>query len=78
MSGLIIEALDSDSGSAKFDLTVQIYDEDQGLRCLFEYDAALFDETCIRRMAGHFQTMLNGIVTNPDLALLGFASLDTG
>jgi non-ribosomal peptide synthetase component F len=31
-----------------------------------EYDTALFDSSTIERMAGHFETLLEGIVANPE------------
>ena len=36
-----------------------------GLRASFNYDTDLFDEGTIRRMAGHYQRLLEGIVADP-------------
>ncbi len=35
------------------------------LDCALEYDAALFDEETARRILGHYQVLLQGIVANP-------------
>src|SRR5947209_6370105 len=60
---------------AKFDLTMNLVDSEQGLIGEVEYNSDLFEATTITRMLGHFQTMLEGIVANPaqrlsDLPLL--------
>ncbi|MCC5666990.1 amino acid adenylation domain-containing protein [Nostoc sp. CHAB 5784] len=52
-------------GTAKFDLTLSMENTADGLVGVWEYNADLFDETTIARMAGHFQTLLKGIVANP-------------
>jgi amino acid adenylation domain-containing protein len=39
-------------------------EEVEGLRGMLEYNTDLFDATTIERMAGHFHTLLEGIVTN--------------
>src|SRR5581483_8911874 len=46
-------------------LTLDLVEGPEGLRSRFEYRTDLFDETTIARMAGHWQTLLQGIVTNP-------------
>ncbi|MHC5740138.1 non-ribosomal peptide synthetase, partial [Nostoc sp.] len=52
-------------GTAKFDLTLSMENTASGLVGLWEYNVDLFDETTIARMVGHFQTLLEGIVANP-------------
>ncbi|WP_155968552.1 alpha/beta fold hydrolase [Kamptonema formosum] len=73
--GLKIEEFKVDIGVAKVDLTLEIVEKPSGLSCLFEYSTDLFDAATIERMGGHFQTLLEGIVANPqwrvsDLPLL--------
>jgi amino acid adenylation domain-containing protein len=55
-----------DSGIAKFDLTLFLFDRADGLTGWIEYATDLFDAARIERMAGHFLTMLEGIVSNPN------------
>jgi amino acid adenylation domain-containing protein len=55
-----------DSGIAKFDLTLFLFDRADGLVGWIEYATDLFDAARIERMAGHFLTMLEGIVSNPN------------
>ena len=66
-SGLTLNPLDIDNGTAKFDLTLMMMETEQGLKGVYEYNSDLFDETTIQRMAGRFQTLLNGIIANPSL-----------
>ncbi len=50
---------------AKFDLTLNIVERDDML-CVFNYNAERFKPKRIDRMARHFQTLLEGIATNPE------------
>jgi amino acid adenylation domain-containing protein len=52
-------------GTAKFDLTLSMENTADGLASVWEYNADLFDQATIARMAGHFQTLLEAIVANP-------------
>jgi amino acid adenylation domain-containing protein len=75
MAGLTLRPLDVDDGMARFDLLVSVWDVEQGLLGSFEYNTDLFEATTITRLAGHFQTLLQGIVAAPaqpicDLPLL--------
>ncbi len=45
-----------DSGAAKVDLQLQLYDRSDGIFARFTYNTEIFDAATIRRMAGHFQT----------------------
>ncbi len=65
-SGLAVEFWDMDAQTAKFDLVLFMVDTGDGLLGLWEYNTDLFDATTIQRMSEHFQTLLYGIVSNPD------------
>ena len=58
-----------DCGTAMFDLTLFVFPTAQGLTFRLEYNTDLFDAATITRMLGHFQTLLEGIATNPDQRL---------
>ncbi len=45
-----------------FDLTLELEETPQGVRGFFEYNTDLFDADRIDRMAGHWQTLLEGLV----------------
>ncbi len=64
------------TGYAKFDLTLFINVNREGIVATVEYSSDLFDRTTMERMLGHFQTLLEGIVSSPErrvsaLPLLG-------
>ena len=65
LAGLTISSLPIQSAVAKFDLTLSLQNTATGLVGLWEYNADLFDAATIERMSGHFQTLLEGIVANP-------------
>ncbi|MBD2540823.1 non-ribosomal peptide synthetase [Coleofasciculus sp. FACHB-SPT36] len=69
LPGLSLSLLEVETGTAKFDLTLEITDTEQGLTGSLEYNTDLFDEATITRMLGHFQTLLESIVANPDCRL---------
>ena len=64
--GITAVEMDIDPGIARFDLHVFMTEEENGLKGYFEYNTDLFDATTIELMVGHFQTMLGGIVDNPN------------
>jgi amino acid adenylation domain-containing protein len=55
--------------TAQFELSLEVQEGPEGLRCHFEYSTDLFDEATIARLAGHWQTLLTGIVAQPDQSL---------
>ena len=52
---------------AKFDLTLTIWERGDELTAVWNYNCDLFERATIERMADHYQTLLAGIVANPDL-----------
>ncbi|MEH1779521.1 MAG: amino acid adenylation domain-containing protein [Nostoc sp.] len=69
LPGLTISPLTIDNGSAKFDLTLEITETPQKLFANLEFNTDLFESSTIKRMAGHFQTLLQEIIANPKLRL---------
>ncbi|MEJ6486183.1 amino acid adenylation domain-containing protein [Nostoc punctiforme UO1] len=65
-SGLQLTPLEIDHGTAKFDLTLDLEETPYGIKGWLEYNTDLFDPETIQRMAGHFQTLLAGIIANPE------------
>jgi amino acid adenylation domain-containing protein len=56
--------------SAIFDLVLTLFETAKGMDAVFEYSTELFDDATISRMAGHYETLLRGIVANPDECVL--------
>ena len=52
--------------AAKFDLTFALEETEQGIRCHAEYSTDLFEAATITRMLGHWEALLEGIITSPD------------
>lgn len=69
LSGLTLSPVESDSSAAKFDLTLNLAETEEGLVGSLEYNTDLFRESSIRRMVGHWQTLLSGIVAHPQQRL---------
>lgn len=63
------------TGTAKFDLTVILGELGPKLMGAFEYSTDLFEAATIDRMIAHFQTLLAGIASDPDLRLSEFCLL---
>jgi amino acid adenylation domain-containing protein len=58
-----------DTGTSKFDLIVFIEFPRERPTAIIEYNTDLFDTATINRMLGHYQTLLEGIVADPDQRL---------
>ncbi|MGI8502515.1 MAG: amino acid adenylation domain-containing protein [Hassallia sp.] len=65
LPGLTLTPFDLDNVTSMFDLTLSMKETEQGLQGFWEYNTDLFDAATITRMTGHFQTLLDGIVANP-------------
>ena len=57
--------LEIDTGAAKVDLQLQLYDRPEGLFAHFIYNTDLFDAATVARMAGHWQNLLRGASVDP-------------
>ena len=69
LPNLALERQNVEGGTVKFDLSLFMFEEDQGLKGRLVYNADLFDDTTIERMLGHLQALLRCIVENPDQRL---------
>ena len=65
-SGLKLHPIQVDNGSAKFDMTLTLFERNSGLEGHLEYNLDLFSADTIGRMVGHYQTLLEAIVAAPD------------
>ncbi|MBW4614708.1 MAG: amino acid adenylation domain-containing protein [Desmonostoc vinosum HA7617-LM4] len=63
---LNLTRLSVNNQTAKFDLFLELAQTPTGITGYFEYSTDLFKADAIARMIGHFQTLLESIVTNPD------------
>jgi amino acid adenylation domain-containing protein len=66
---LTLELLKVEKNTANFDLTLSLTETAAGLKGDLEYNTDIFHPDRINRMLGHFQVLLEGIVTNPEQRL---------
>ncbi len=64
--GLTLEPLVVHMGTSNFDLTLALEQTGAGLSGAIEYNADLFDEATIARLARHFRALLAGALADPD------------
>jgi amino acid adenylation domain-containing protein len=68
LPGLRLSALpehDDALGVAKFDLTLSLQEDADGLRGSFEYNTDLFDRSTIERLGGHLLQLLAAVAAEP-------------
>ena len=66
MRDSVLVPIEIEQRTAKFDLTLSLFNGPDGVRGSLNYNVDLFDAATIRRMAGHFRTLLLGIVADPE------------
>lgn len=69
LPGLTINELAVTQETAKFDLTFSLEEHPDGLTGTIEYSTDLFNAGTITRLAGHFQTLLEAVVEQPETAI---------
>jgi amino acid adenylation domain-containing protein len=65
-SGWTVSQLETQNGAAKFDLTVELEERDEGVIGRFEYDRDLFEDATVARMIEHLCALLEGIAADPN------------
>ncbi|MDY6838555.1 MAG: amino acid adenylation domain-containing protein [Thermodesulfobacteriota bacterium] len=66
LSGVTVTPMEVDTGTSKFDLILFVAEGEDGLRGTVEYNTDLFHKTTIARMLGHYERLLEAIVSDPD------------
>jgi amino acid adenylation domain-containing protein len=67
LPGLAVQAIDADSGTSRFDLTLQlVVDAAAGYTATFEFDTDLFEPATIERWAGHYRCVVQALTDAPD------------
>ena len=62
----LTELLDTDEGTAKFDITVDVTPTADGAEVAFDFALDLFDRATVGRMASAFVALLDGAARDPD------------
>ncbi|HVR95732.1 MAG TPA: amino acid adenylation domain-containing protein, partial [Thermoanaerobaculia bacterium] len=66
---LTLRPLDVHTGTAKLDLTLSLVEERDGFTGTLEYASALFEAATMERLLGHFATLLDGSLADPERAV---------
>lgn len=71
IAGLEMEELPFDTGIAKFDLSAEVYEDDEegNFHWRFEYNTDLFDKRTICTFADHFRNLVNAVLEEPELPM---------
>jgi amino acid adenylation domain-containing protein len=64
-AGLDVSPVEINSDFARFDLAIDLWEMNQGLTAVFEFNSDLFLPATIFRMAGHYRQLMDGIAANP-------------
>ncbi|WP_062293914.1 non-ribosomal peptide synthetase [Nostoc piscinale] len=75
LTGLDIEPIPVEKGTAICDLSVLIWETPLGLEGIFEYNTELFDAATIEQLIQNFQILLQELVSNPDQNILSLPIL---
>jgi amino acid adenylation domain-containing protein/non-ribosomal peptide synthase protein (TIGR01720 family) len=70
--GLGISELAIDNATAKFEMTLYMVQEEEGLAGYLEYNSDLFDAATVRRFLDHFRTLTGGVAADPGQPLSEF------
>ncbi|TQF71314.1 non-ribosomal peptide synthetase [Pseudoalteromonas luteoviolacea] len=66
LPGLSLSPIKQSGAVAKYDLTLEVSESDEGLHLVWEYDTDLFVQETIKRLASHFELLLEGLTGNPE------------
>jgi amino acid adenylation domain-containing protein/non-ribosomal peptide synthase protein (TIGR01720 family) len=66
---LELEPLTTESEAARYDLTLWIFETESGLTAAWNYNSDLFEESAMKRIHGHYMTLLESIVREPEARL---------
>ncbi|HEX6717638.1 MAG TPA: amino acid adenylation domain-containing protein, partial [Pyrinomonadaceae bacterium] len=75
LPGLMLTPLDADTGTSKFDLTLDLVESSTGLKGWIDYSTDLFDHGTIQRLSERFQTLLKSVVADPETPISSLSLL---
>ena len=64
LPGLSLSAAGETIDAAKYDLTLNMGESGEVIHGVLEYNTDLFDETTIKRMLGHWHTLIEAIAAD--------------
>jgi non-ribosomal peptide synthetase component F len=69
LPGLALRLVESAVGEAMFDLSLALVESQRRLRMIFEYSTELFSRAAARRLLGHFASLLESAIGDPEQAI---------
>ena len=66
LPGLTLHGSDGEAPTTRFDLEIHVWQRGGALDVSFNYDRDLFEASTMQRMVGHFRTLLEGLVADPE------------
>lgn len=58
-----------DPGFSKVDITLEVYEQEDGLSCQFEYNTKLFRRSTLKRMSRHLSRLFEILINEPNVRL---------
>ncbi len=71
-----LSVVEIENKTSKFDLILNVFEDENGLQCKIEYNTDLFEAATIERFSRHYQTLLKSIVQTPEERIGHLAILD--
>jgi amino acid adenylation domain-containing protein len=78
IGNLQVSSFAFERGFAQFDLTLHLHEDNGGYRGRFEYCTDLFEAATIRRLGGHYLTLLESIIREPTQSVSTLPMLTSG
>ncbi|BBN81233.1 hypothetical protein PA25_12180 [Pseudoalteromonas sp. A25] len=75
LPGLSLSQVEGAEQVAKYDLTLSVTESDEGLHLEWEYNTDLFVQETIKRLASHFELLLEGLTDNPEKSVFSIEML---
>ena len=78
LGDVVLQPMDWEPTTARFDFNLTMEENNGGLQAWIDYCVDLFDHRTMQQVARHFETLLQGLVTNPDSRLRDLPLLTAG
>jgi amino acid adenylation domain-containing protein/non-ribosomal peptide synthase protein (TIGR01720 family) len=78
LEGLTLDWFEVESETAKFDLSLSLMENANGIAASLEFNSDLFERHTIRRLLSHLERLLTGIVENPQERISQLPLLSAG
>lgn len=77
LDGLNCRFIDIETHTAKFELSLIIREQENGLRCHFEYNSDIYTAAAIQQLAQHFSYLISAVSQTPETPLNALAFLSS-